>query len=189
MTVLEGGRAAAAATIAEAPERVLLQLPKRALPALWPLHEPMLPLTVLYDAKCEFCRWTAASLRRWDVRRALRIRPFQDVPDDTILRELLRGHDLADHVHVLDGAGRMAAGSQAVLAVVAVLPAGGPVVGLFERSRPAAFALDLAYRVLNRHRGLLADAFGLDGPRLREPDGFDPETTDVVLGVGVHGAD
>jgi hypothetical protein len=82
---------------------------------------------------------------------------------------------------VLDGAGRMATGSEAFLAITAVLPGGPPVVRLFEVSRPAAVVLDLAYRVLNRRRGVLSNLFGLNGPRLREPDGFDAETTEVVL--------
>ena len=148
----------------------------------------MLPVSVLYDAKCDFCRWTATELRRWDVNRAVRVLPFQEAPRDPILRELLRGHDLADHVHVLDAAGRVAKGSAAFLAITAVLPGGGPVVRLFEFSRPAALVLDLAYRVLNRRRGVLSDVFGLNGPRLREPDGFDAATTDVARGVSAAAA-
>lgn len=160
----------------DAPERELLGLPKQRLPPIRPLHDPMLPLLVLYDAKCEFCRWTAAHLRRWDTGRRLRVRPFQDAPSDPILRELLSGHDLADHVHVVDAAGRMAAGHEAFLAIAASLPFGAPVVRLFELSPPAAFVLQLGYRVLNRKRGVLADVFRLDGPRLREPDPFDLDT-------------
>jgi predicted DCC family thiol-disulfide oxidoreductase YuxK len=171
-----------------APERALLGVPEQPLPPIAPLHDPMLPVTVLYDEKCEFCRWTATELRRWDVNRALRVVPFQEAPLDPILRELLRGHDLADHVHVLDGAGRLATGSEAFLAITAVLPGGAPVVRLFELSRPAAFVLDLGYRVLNRRRGVLADVFGLNGPRLREPDGFDALTTDVALSNAVAAA-
>ena len=144
-----------------------------------PLLDPMPPVTVLYDDRCEFCRWMAASLRRWDRSRLLRLKPFHDVPRDRLLSQLLAGHDLADHIHVVDGAGRVAVGSQAVLAIVATLPGGGPVARLLQLSAPARLALDLIYRVLNRRRGILADAFGLDGPVLHEPDGFDPRTTEI----------
>jgi predicted DCC family thiol-disulfide oxidoreductase YuxK len=144
-----------------------------------PLWDAMPPVTVLYDDLCEFCRWTASELRRWDRDHALRFTPFHDVPRDPLLRELLSGHDLADHVHVVDGAGRVAVGGEAILAIVGRLPGGAPVTRLFELSPPAAKALDLGYRVLNRQRGIVADTFRLNGPTLREPDGFDPATTDV----------
>lgn len=134
---------------------------------------------MLYDEQCEFCRWTAASLRRWDTARSLRVKPFHDAPSDPMLQTLLRGHDLADHVHVIDAAGRVAVGSEAFLAIAALLPGGLPVVRLVELSRPACVLLDLGYRVLNRRRGVLADLFHLDGPRLREPDSFDPATTEI----------
>jgi predicted DCC family thiol-disulfide oxidoreductase YuxK len=166
---------------AQAPVDRLSELPRRELAPIVPLHEPMLPLTVLYDDLCEFCRWTAANLRRWDRAHNLRFRPFHEVPFDPILRELFRGHDLADHVHAIDAAGRMAAGGEAFLAITAVLPHGTPVSRLVSLSRPAAVAVDLGYRLLNRHRGVLVDLFGLDGPRLWEPDSFDPETGEIPL--------
>jgi predicted DCC family thiol-disulfide oxidoreductase YuxK len=144
-----------------------------------PLRDAMPPLTVLYDDLCEFCRWTASEVRGWDRDHVLRFTPFHDVPRDPLLRELLSGHDLADHVNVIDGAGRVAVGSEAILAIVGRLPGGAPVKRLFELRPPAAIALDLGYRVLNRQRWIVADTFRLNGPTLREPDGFDPTTTDV----------
>lgn len=166
---------------AQAPVDRLRERPRRELAPIVPLHEPMLPLTVLYDDLCEFCRWTAASLRRWDRARNLRLRPFHDVPRDPILSELFSGHDLADHVHAIDAAGRMAAGSKAFLAITSVLPHGEGAARLVTASGPATALVDLGYRILNRHRGVLADLFRLDGPRLWEPDSFDPETGELPL--------
>src|SRR4051794_11876863 len=79
-----------------------------------PIHDPMPPVTVLYDDRCDFCRWMASELRRWDRRQLLRLTPFHGARRDPILAELLRGHDLGDHVHALDAAGRVAVGSEAV---------------------------------------------------------------------------
>jgi predicted DCC family thiol-disulfide oxidoreductase YuxK len=151
----------------------------RRLRPIEPIHEPMTPLTVLYDGECGFCRWTAANLRRWDVERRLRVRPYQETDREPILKELLRGHRLAESVHTLDGAGRVADGAAAVLAITAVLPCGRPVVQLFEASPPARVGLTIAYALLNRWRGRIADFFRLNGPRLDEPPGLDPRTTEV----------
>ena len=69
-------------------------------------------------------------------------------------------------------------GARPFLAIVATLPGGAPVARLLQLSAPARLALDLIYRVLNRRRGILADAFGLDGPvaaRARRFRSADPE--------------
>src|SRR5207253_7594058 len=97
---------------------------------------------------------------------------------DPILKQLLRGHRLAESVHALDGAGRVADGADAVLAITSLLPGGRVVVGLFERSPPARLGLSIAYALLNRWRGHIADFLGLNGPRLDELPGFDPQTTE-----------
>jgi predicted DCC family thiol-disulfide oxidoreductase YuxK len=144
-----------------------------------PLSDPLPPLTVLYDDLCEFCRWTATSLRRWDRDRVLRFRPMHGAERTPILGDLVRGHDLGDHVHVVDSAGRVAVGSEALLAITALLPNGRGVTRLFDWSPPAALVLDGFYRVLNRKRGIVADLFHLNGGRLLEPSGLDPESTDI----------
>jgi predicted DCC family thiol-disulfide oxidoreductase YuxK len=147
--------------------------------AIHPVDDPLPPLTVLYDELCEFCRWSASRLRRWDRDRRLRFRPFHSADRTPVLDELLRGHDLADTIHVVDSAGRIATGSDAFIAITALLPGGAPVARLVAWSPPAAIVLDLAYRVLNRRRGVLADAFHLDGGRLIEPSGLEPESTEL----------
>ena len=140
-----------------------------------PIADPMPPLTVLYDGHCAFCRWTIGKLRRWDRDRSLRFRPYQATREQPILAELVRGRSLGRALHVVDGAGRMAAAGDAVLAIVALLPAGRSVAALVAAVPPSRAILDVAYRLLERIRGPLASAFALDGPHLHERNpAFDP---------------
>ena len=130
--------------------------------------EPAAPLRVLYDEGCPFCRWTAERLRRWDRHRNLRLVPYDRVKQDPMLTDSVRGERLGAEVHVVDRDGRVAVGGEAMLAVAALLPGGDPIVRLVRSSPPARAAVMLGARLLNRSRGWLADAFGLDGPRLNE---------------------
>ena len=135
---------------------------------LEPLTDALTPLTVLYDGECAFCRWTAGLLRRWDRERNLRIRPYQATHEQPILADLLAGHALGRAAHVIDSAGRSATAGDAVLAIVALLPGGRRVASIIAAVPPSRLAVGLAYRVIERVRGPIASAFGLDGPRLHE---------------------
>jgi predicted DCC family thiol-disulfide oxidoreductase YuxK len=131
--------------------------------------DPEPPLRVLYDGHCPFCRWTAERLRRWDRGRRLRLIPYDTTREHPELAEAVAGERLGDAVHVVDGEGRMTRGGDAMLAVVALLPGGGPVVRLVRASPLARSVVNLGARALDRWRGPLASTFRLDGPRLREP--------------------
>lgn len=136
--------------------------------AIEPIADPMPPLTVLYDLHCPFCRWTAGKLRRWDRDRALQFRPYQATREQPLLADLLRGRSLGHSLHVVDGAGRVAAAGEAVLAITALLPAGRSVARLVAAVPPSRAMVWLAYRVIERTRGPLAAIFGLDGAVRRE---------------------
>jgi predicted DCC family thiol-disulfide oxidoreductase YuxK len=136
--------------------------------ALFDPADAAAPLRVLYDENCEFCRWTAERLRHWDRDRRLRLIPYDRVKEDPALAATVVGERLGAEVHVVDGAGRVAAAGEAILAVAALLPGGGPVVRLVRAIPPARAAVQLGAALLNRWRGTLADWFGLDGPRLHE---------------------
>jgi predicted DCC family thiol-disulfide oxidoreductase YuxK len=114
-------------------------------------------LVVFYDAGCGFCRWVAAALRRWDRAHRLELLPLQAAAVDP--RPLVRqaAHlPLERELHVLDlASGRISAGGDALLAVVAALPAGW-LVGAFAWDRPWRAAVALAYRILAANRGRLA---------------------------------
>ncbi len=126
------------------------------------------PLRVLYDENCPFCRWTAERLRRWDRDKRLRLIPYDRVKEHPRLASAVVGERLGADVHVVDRAGRMATGGEAILAVAALLPRGEPVVRLVRAVPPARAAVDLGATLLNRWRGPLAKALRLDGPRLDE---------------------
>jgi predicted DCC family thiol-disulfide oxidoreductase YuxK len=136
-------------------------------PPLDPLDEAVAPLTVLFDGECPFCRWTANRLRRWDRDGSLRLRPLQDVGDQPVLAQLLDGFDLGRSIHAVDSAGRVAAGGEAVLAIVAVLPGGRPVATFVGGVGLWRLVVRFAYRVVDRVRPLLSD-LGFDGPLIRE---------------------
>ena len=140
-------------------------------PAPTPLPGPVdadVPLRVLYDEGCPFCRWTAESLRRWDRAGKLRLIPYDRTKEDPELAASVAGEHLGETVHVVDADGRMATGADAVLAVTALLPGGRLPVRLVRLSPPARWAVGLGYEALNRWRGVLADVFGLDGRRPNE---------------------
>jgi predicted DCC family thiol-disulfide oxidoreductase YuxK len=140
-----------------------------------PIFDPLPPLTVLYDLDCTFCRWTVGNVRRWDRDRALRFRPYQATREQPLLADLVRGRSLGRSLHAVDGAGRVAAAGDAVLAIVALLPRGRSVAALVAAVTPSRALLQLLYRVIERTRGPIAARFGLDGPVLRERNpSFDP---------------
>jgi predicted DCC family thiol-disulfide oxidoreductase YuxK len=138
------------------------------------LADPLTPLTVLYDDECPFCRWTANRLRRWDRQGLLRLRPLQHVADQPVLAELAAGLDLGRSIHVVDSAGRYAAGGDAFLAIVSVLPAGRSVADFVLTAPLWRGVVRVAYRVVGRVRSGLSDA-GFDGPLIVERNRlFDP---------------
>src|SRR4051812_32829736 len=111
-----------------------------------------MPLTVLYDGDCGFCRRCAAVLRRLDGDAGrLRLWPLQharnvyaDAPD------LAR---LAESMHVRDAKGRWFVGARAWLRIARALPVLRPLAWL----GGLPLVLDLAERVYsviaaNRHR-------------------------------------
>ena len=129
--------------------------------------DPKPPLTILYDARCAFCRWVVARLRHWDRKRSLRIRPYQDTREQPMLADLLRGRALGQSLHVVDAAGRVAAGGDAILAIAALLPGGRGVTRLVHGVPLSRAALGLAYRVVAWMRPALS-RLGFDGRRIRE---------------------
>ncbi len=85
-----------------------------------------LRLTILYDADCGICGLTARTLRRWDRAGRFETLPLQAAArsQEPRLAAAAVGHALADELHVVDLDGRVAAGGDAVLAIVDRLPGG-----------------------------------------------------------------
>ena len=130
------------------------------------LIDPVAPLTVLYDGQCPFCRWTVATLRRWDRHGHLRLRPYQETRAQPVLAELVRGRSLGAKLHVVDAAGRVAFGGESVLAISALLPGGAPIARLVGAWPGSAAVLAAGYRAMELIRPVLSRRF--NGPMLRE---------------------
>jgi len=77
-------------------------------------------LTVLYDARCRVCTRIAGRLAGADRDHALRLRPLQRAHEDewASVRRLRAERDLRRELHVIDEAGRWAAGGEAMLRAI-----------------------------------------------------------------------
>jgi predicted DCC family thiol-disulfide oxidoreductase YuxK len=114
-------------------------------------------LSVLYDADCGVCTWTARLLRRLDRHQMLRLIPLTSASlpgqptRDTLLEQL----------HVMDSDGMWWAGADACVEIADRVPWLRPLVWLsaFPLSGPL-FALSYGLVARNRHR--LGDLLGLN---------------------------
>ena len=81
-------------------------------------------LTVLYDARCRVCTRIAGRLAALDRQDRLRIRPLQWPHADEwpSVRSLRAERDLRLELHVVDEAGRWAAGGEAMLRAIERIP-------------------------------------------------------------------
>jgi predicted DCC family thiol-disulfide oxidoreductase YuxK len=103
---------------------------------------------VLYDERCGACVALARRLERHGIALA----PIGSSAGARWLRDLGERERYAA-VHAIDAAGRRHTGGDAVPVVLAALPRGVPLARL-ARSRPRA--TERAYRILARHRRLVA---------------------------------
>jgi predicted DCC family thiol-disulfide oxidoreductase YuxK len=120
-------------------------------------------LTVLFDRDCGICGLTARALRRWDRDGRFEIVPLQIVAssDDRRLASVARTYALADELHVIDPAGRVAAGGDAALAIVDALP-GGWLLRPWAALAVFRALVRIGYRWIARHRNLIGRWLGLE---------------------------
>ena len=111
--------------------------------------------TVLFDADCGFCRWSADRLRRWDTAGRLRFVALGSPEADDLLRELDPGDRWASWHLVGNGAVR--SGGAAVAPLVRLLPWGRPLAKIAERFPRET---DRAYRWVAEHRDMLGRLLG-----------------------------
>ncbi len=112
--------------------------------------------TVLYDADCGLCRWSADRLRRWDRRGRLRFVPLRDPEADDLLIDLSEHARFASW-HLVDGHGRVRSGGAAVSPVLRLLPGGRPLAALAARFPRAT---DRVYRWIADHRDAIGRLLG-----------------------------
>jgi predicted DCC family thiol-disulfide oxidoreductase YuxK len=109
---------------------------------------PAEPATVLYDADCGLCRWSAERLRRWDRGGRLRFAPLRSSEADDLLHELTPDARRSSW-HLVAPDGRVTSGGRAIPGVLELLPGGRPLATLAERFPGVT---DRAYRWTADHR-------------------------------------
>ena len=118
--------------------------------------------TLLYDADCGFCRWSAAKVIAWDRRAALRLVALQDrAQSERLLGAMSEDARMASWHLVIDG--QVRSGGEAVPALLRRLPGGRPLAALAAALKPLT---NLAYRLVARRRSLLGRLLS-DGARRR----------------------
>jgi glyoxylase-like metal-dependent hydrolase (beta-lactamase superfamily II)/predicted DCC family thiol-disulfide oxidoreductase YuxK len=117
-----------------------------------------LPLTAIYDAQCEICQAAVSWIRALDRRGLVECVALQDGPVQRLHPDLLTADCLAQ-LHVVDAAGRVSVGWQAVARIAAAIPATRPLAAL-DRLATTRAAADRAYRFVARNRHQLSTCRG-----------------------------
>lgn len=112
--------------------------------------------TVLYDADCGLCRWSADLLRRWDRHGRLRFVGLQ-APEAGDLLPGFSEQARFGSWHAVDPGGQVRSGGAAVPAVLRLLPGGGPLAAIAERFPRAT---ERAYRGIADRREALGRLLG-----------------------------
>lgn len=120
-------------------------------------------LTILYDRDCGICGLTARTLRRWDRDSRFETMPLQvaAASGDPRLVDVAATHALADELHVVDAAGRVATGGDAALAIVDALP-GGWVLRPWSALAPFRSLVRAGYAAIARNRRAIGRWLGLE---------------------------
>jgi predicted DCC family thiol-disulfide oxidoreductase YuxK len=120
-------------------------------------------LTVLYDRDCGICGLTARALARWDRGGRFSIVALQSAAasDDPRLAEVAARYALADELHVVDPAGRVASGGEAALAIIDALP-GGCLLRPWAAFGPFRLVVSVGYRWVAGHRRQIGRWLGLE---------------------------
>ena len=112
--------------------------------------------TVLYDADCGLCRWTAERLRCWDRAGRLRFIPLHAPRAGELLEGLPRDRWVASW-HLVGPGGDVTSAGRAVAPLLRLLPGGSPFAALAERFPGAT---DRAYRWVADHRAAIGRLIG-----------------------------
>jgi predicted DCC family thiol-disulfide oxidoreductase YuxK len=123
--------------------------------------------TVLFDADCGFCRWSANRIRVWDRRGHLRFVALQSAEAAELLRALDPSRRFASW-HVVDDLGRVWSGGAAVSPLLGLLPFGRPFAWFAEL---APGLTERAYSIVADHRDRLGRIVG------ERACGVDPSST------------
>lgn len=112
--------------------------------------------TLLYDADCGFCRWTAERIRRWDRRGAIRLLPIQSTEGAALLGDMDHERKMASW-HLVEEDGAVRSAGAGVGPLFSLLPGGAPfsfVARIFPKNT------DRLYRLLAGNRERLGRMLG-----------------------------
>lgn len=112
--------------------------------------------TLLYDADCGFCRWSADRVSRWDRRGNLRVVPIQSAEGDALLGTMDDERKLASW-HLVDEEGTLRSAGAAAPSLFRLLPGGRPIAVAASRFPRTT---DRLYRLVARNRGRLGRMLG-----------------------------
>ena len=119
--------------------------------------------TLLYDADCGFCRWSAAKVAAWDRAGRVRCVALQDHGEaDRLLGAMPEAERMASWHFVLPGGAVRSAGA-AFAPLLRTLPGGRPLARVAEASPGLT---DAAYRSVAARRSFLGRLVG-EGARRR----------------------
>ena len=107
-------------------------------------------LTLLYDAHCNLCLRTVATLKGLDVKADLQMIPLQEA-ELSILPEGYSQEELLAELHVIDSAGTVYRGSEAVVRILRTVKGLGWLTVL-HRLPGMKTATHWIYRLIARHR-------------------------------------
>jgi predicted DCC family thiol-disulfide oxidoreductase YuxK len=123
--------------------------------------------TVLFDADCGFCRWSATKIRAWDGHDNLGFVALQSAEAAELLRALDPSRRFASW-HVVDGLGRVWSGGAALSPLLRLLPFGRPFAWFAEL---APGLTERGYSIVADHRDRLGRIVG------ERACGVDPSST------------
>lgn len=130
-------------------------------------------LVVLYDRDCGLCLAAAQILVRWDRRRLVNPVPLQQAALDPrpAVRAAAAERVLERELHAVDVAGgRISAGGDAVVAIVARLP-GGRMPAAVLAAPPFRWTVGIGYGLVAANRHRIGRLLRLEGPGcLVDPD-------------------
>jgi predicted DCC family thiol-disulfide oxidoreductase YuxK/putative sterol carrier protein len=116
--------------------------------------------TILYDADCPFCRWSADKVLAWDRRHRLRPVPLQSEEADRLLAEMDQETKLRSW-HLVTEDGTVHSAGAAFSPMLRLLPGGRPVAALTATFPRVTQAI---YRWVSNHRDLLVRLLRLEAP-------------------------
>jgi predicted DCC family thiol-disulfide oxidoreductase YuxK len=116
--------------------------------------------TLLYDADCGMCVWTATRLAELAPPERLGLLALQSVADAPSIAASVAGRDLAESLHFVRSDGEVLTGARAALAAARLVPVLGWYAALLDH-RVGHVLLEPLYGQVVRHRRRIGRLMGL----------------------------